>query len=103
MVLFYNPFTRKEHSNYPGIVVPLAPSSERRLSTLSHTSLVDTDKKPSPDGKSEKSVDRSENGIGPVPTSGPLTLEGLRAEVESDLAASGHDSAYDRMFPYCRP
>ena len=25
-----------------------------------------------------------------------LTIEALRAEVESDLAASGHDTAYDR-------
>lgn len=98
MVLLYNPFTRKEHSNYPGVVVPLAPSPERTPSTASHTSVVDTDKKPSPDEKSDRSLDRSETGIGPVPTSGPLTLESLRAEVENDLEASGHDSAYDRMF-----
>jgi hypothetical protein len=25
------------------------------------------------------------------------TIEGLRAEIDTDLAASGHDAAYDRM------
>ena len=101
MVLFYNPFTRKEQSNFPGVVVPLANAPERAPSPLQS----DTENKPNPDEKpnetpDEKSLDRSdrsENGVGPVP-GGPLTIEGLKAEVEEDVAASGHDSAYDRMF-----
>lgn len=37
-----------------------------------------------------------EKGIGSVPQCSSLTLEALRAEVESDIATSGLDTAYDR-------
>ena len=101
MVLFYNPFTRKEQSNFPGVVVPLANAPERSPSPLQSDSEIkpSPDEKPNdkPDEKSLDRSDRSENGVGPVPD-GPLTIEGLKAEVEEDIAASGHDSAYDRMF-----
>lgn len=110
MVVFYNPFTRREHANYPGVVVPLATSSERRLSTASRTSSPQREKKPNkpnPDEKTEdqtdqQSLDRSETGLGHVPTSGPLTLEALKAEVEADLTPVALESAYDRMFGYCQ-
>lgn len=101
MVLFYNPFTRKEQSNFPGVVVPLANAPERSPSPLQSDSEIkpSPDEKPNekPDEKSLDRSDRSENGVGPIPD-GPLTIEGLKAEVEEDIAASGHDSAYDRMF-----
>lgn len=103
MVLFYNPFTRKEQSNFPGVVVPLANAPERSPSPLQSDSEIkpSPDEKPNekPDEKSLDRSDRSENGVGPIPD-GPLTIEGLKAEVEGDIAASGHDSAYDRMFSY---
>ncbi|KAE8389029.1 major facilitator superfamily domain-containing protein [Aspergillus alliaceus] len=42
------------------------------------------------------SLDRQEKGVSPMSQFYTPTLEGLRAEVESPLAASGHDSVYNR-------
>lgn len=50
---------------------------------------------------SSNSLDRAssqEKGVSGPRADSTLTLEALRAEVESDIAASGHDSVYDRMF-----
>lgn len=107
MVMLYNPFTRKEHANYPGVVVPLAPSPERRLSTASRTSSPQREKKTDPDEKTtdqadQQSLDRSETGLGNVPTSGPLTLEALKAEVEADLSPAALESSYERTFWSCQ-
>ena len=82
--------------------MPLANAPERAPSPLQSDTEIkpnNPDEKPNekPDEKSLDRSDRSENGVGPVP-SGPLTIEGLKAEVEADVTASGHDSAYDRMF-----
>ena len=81
--------------------MPLANAPERAPSPLQSDTEIkpnNPDEKPNekPDEKSLDRSDRSENGVGPVP-SGPLTIEGLKAEVEADVTASGHDSAYDRM------
>lgn len=102
MLSIYNPFTRKEEANFPGVLVPLASAHAR---SPSPSSSQDPEKKPNPDEKSDdRTLNKSENGIGTVPQSGPLTVEGLKSEIEADLACSGHDSAYDRMFRSdCRP
>lgn len=77
--------------------MPLAPSSPER-SPSPQAFSTDPEKKDNPDEKSDgRSLDRSENGVGPVPVGGPLTIDALRAEVESDISTSGHDSTYDRM------
>jgi hypothetical protein len=44
----------------------------------------------------EKSSSQENGTAGPV-GSGPLTMEALRAEVEADIGASGHNTVYDRM------
>lgn len=79
--------------------MPLAPSSPERSPSPPQSISADPEKKPHPDEKSDdRSLDRSENGVSPVRAGGSLTIEALRAEVESDISASGHDSTYDRMF-----
>ncbi|KAH8423181.1 putative sugar transporter [Aspergillus melleus] len=93
---FSNPFQRHDHHNFPGVVIPLANAPSRSSPSPSPSPV---DKKLGPDEKADdRSFDHaaSEKGIGPVPEYTHLTLEALRAEVESDIAASGHDSAYDR-------
>ncbi|KAI9037738.1 putative sugar transporter [Aspergillus affinis] len=90
-----NPFQR-DHHNFPSVVIPLANAPSRSSPSPSPSSV---EKKFGPDEKAnDRSFDHvsSEKGIGPVPEYTHLTLEVLRAEVESDIAASGHDSAYDR-------
>ena len=86
----FNPFKR-DRQNFPGVVIPLADAP-------AHPSQP-TEKD---DKDSSKSLDRapsSENGVAGSHTStNHLTLEGLRAEIESDLATASHDSAYDRMY-----
>ncbi|PLB45605.1 MFS general substrate transporter [Aspergillus steynii IBT 23096] len=96
MQLLTNPFKRHDHRNFPGVVIPLANAPSRSSQSPSPTPV---EKKIGPDDKADdRSLDQaaSEKGIGPVPEYTHLTLEALRAEVESDIAASGHDSAYDR-------
>ena len=94
-----NPFRKHDH-DFPSVVVPLA---EAPAHIKPNPELEKTDR---PDDKTDdKSLDRapsSEAGVGPVPNYSSLTIEALRAEVESDVAASGKDTAYDRMF-WCFP
>ncbi|KAJ5389978.1 uncharacterized protein N7496_001046 [Penicillium cataractarum] len=81
----WTPF-KKDRQNFPGVVIPLADAP-------AHTPA-------NADEKADKSLDRapsSENGsAGSLREATHLTLEALRAEVESDMSTSGHDSVYDR-------
>lgn len=87
--------TNRDRRQFPEVVVPLAdaPAPEK---PISHPYA---EKKAVSDDDSNSSLDRAssqEKGT-VLPTSyTTLTLEALRAHVESDIAASGHDSVYDR-------
>ncbi|KAE8144425.1 major facilitator superfamily domain-containing protein [Aspergillus avenaceus] len=93
--MVFNPFRRHDH-DIPGVVVPL--SSAPAHSPTRPTS--EKEKKFDPDDNGDARSDRApseENGIATsLPDNAHLTLESLRSEVENDIAASGHDSAYDR-------
>jgi hypothetical protein len=80
MPFFVNPFSKNDLSEYPGVLIPLA----------------DAHQTPSGDDKKDDSSSVEERGTAHVGDNTSLTLEILIAEVESDVAASGHDSAYDR-------
>ncbi|KAJ5095700.1 hypothetical protein NUU61_005056 [Penicillium alfredii] len=94
----FNPFKR-DRQNFPGVVIPLAPSSENPPAYPGTE-----EKKVSPDDTPLKTLDRApsaENGAaashtGSQPDSSVLTLEQLRAEVDADVSTSGRDSVYDR-------
>ncbi|KAJ5377962.1 uncharacterized protein N7496_005371 [Penicillium cataractarum] len=76
-------FTNRDRRGFPEVVVPLASGSAPKTQ----------------DAGSNSSLDRAslqENGASGVHAGTTLTLEALRAEVESDIAASGHDTVYDR-------
>lgn len=79
MGFFVNPFKGNDANEFPDVIIPLADGT--------------------PTKKSEAGVDPGlqEKGVSP-PTGeySPLTLESLRSEVEADMVASGHDTAYDR-------
>ncbi|KAE8147553.1 MFS general substrate transporter [Aspergillus avenaceus] len=79
----------KDRTGFPEVVVPLAdaptpPNAEKMSGSDVESNANSLDKASS-----------QEKGAY-VPQGDVLTLEGLRAEVESALASSGHDSAYDR-------
>lgn len=77
--MFTNPFKTHDVSEFPDVVIPLAQAQR-------HNSITSKEKQ---DDSSRASSD------GPV-SSSALTVEALRAEVDSDVAAGGHDTAYDR-------
>ncbi|EAU32826.1 conserved hypothetical protein [Aspergillus terreus NIH2624] len=88
--------TNRDRRQFPEVVVPLAnaPAPEKPIPEPY------AEKKAISDDDSSSSLDRAssqEQGTVAVPTTyTTLTLEALRAQVESDVAASGHDSVYDR-------
>lgn len=97
-------FWRPDRTEFPGVVVPLAHSSAP--AAQSQCSPVDEKNATGSDNQSiSKSLSNSEKGVGiatslPDYSQGPMTIESLRAYVESDLVATGAgDTAYDRMFP----
>lgn len=87
-------FLWKDRQTFPGVVVPLADAPAPTYSD------PNAETKPNPDAKANlnslDSASSQENGASPVPRSNVLTMEGLRAEVESAVSASGVDSVYDR-------
>lgn len=92
----FNPF-KKDRQNFPGVVIPLSSAPAH-----SHPN-ADTEKKIDPSTEALKSLERapsSEDGsAGSLPDTSHLTIESLRAEIDADVVASGHDSVYDRMCP----
>lgn len=87
----------RNRRQFSEVVMPLASSN-----APSHSSPEsDADKKSVTDDGSNTSIERAscqEKGTAAVPAySTSLTLEELRAQVENEVSASGHDSVYDRM------
>lgn len=78
-LMFTNPFKKHDVSEFPNVVIPLA-QAQRRNSTTSK----------------EKTDDSSRASSDGVHSGSAMTIEDLRAEIDSDLAAGGHDTAYDR-------
>jgi hypothetical protein len=77
--------SNRERRGFPEVVVPLAHGSAPLR----------------PKDESDCSPDRAslqEKGASGAHSGTTLTLEALRAEVEDGIAATGHDTVYDRMF-----
>lgn len=85
-----NPFAKHDVSDFPGVLIPLH-QAERHPSVVS----AYDEKKFEAGADSPPSYD-SEGKPGVNANYSPTTLEGLRVEIDEDLAASGHDTAYDR-------
>lgn len=82
MHVFMNTFNKHDVSDFADVFEPLADAHR-------HPSVVVADEKHLP-----KDLSVSEEGAA-TPQS-VTTIASLRAEIVSDVAASGHDSAYDR-------
>ena len=98
MPSFKSLFTNTERRFYPEVVVPLARSPASAI----HESGGEKGGPPSDHAPGYSSAsDRGslqEKGVAAAPSSGGLTLEMLRAEVEEGVVAGGHDSIYDRTW-----
>lgn len=77
---------QRDRSQIPDVVIPLADAQNS-------IPLAEND------GESNvNSLDSQEKGAGIATDCSTLTLEALRAEVDSSVAASGHNTVYDRTF-----
>ncbi|KAL9044477.1 MAG: hypothetical protein Q9214_002384 [Letrouitia sp. 1 TL-2023] len=84
MPIFLNPFRKHDVSDFDGVFVPLE-NAQR------HPSVVAANEKKFGDkGFSDEKAPES------PPSYSAATIESLRAEIDLDLGASGHDTAYDR-------
>lgn len=104
MPLFVNPFKKHDVSEFPGVLVPLEQAAHRnsiaggggtRRASVASSALSRKNSEGKNDNDNEKHDD---SDSGDDVTVG-LTVEALRAEIESDLAASELNSSYDRMSP----
>jgi hypothetical protein len=80
-LIFTNPFKKHDASEFPGVVIPLEQAT--RHASVNSKEKHDEESRASSDG---------------VQSDGARTIESLRAEIDSDIAAGGHDTAYDREF-----
>lgn len=94
MPFFMNPFRKHDVSDFEGVYVPLANSQRHHSVIAAHN-----DRKGSltEDISDEKNDEKNiESPPSPDNSYSANTIEGLRAEIELDLSASGHDTSYDR-------
>ena len=86
MPVWINPFQQYDRRDFPDVLIP--------LSEVLHDSQ-EPQGAPTPNG-----IRFAKNGRGnTIPTdTNILTFEALRADVENDMAVSGHNTAYDRKF-----
>ncbi|KAI9719305.1 MAG: hypothetical protein M1812_003635 [Candelaria pacifica] len=90
MVFFMNPFAKHDVSDFPGVLIPLQQADR-------HASVVTAfDEKMKLEGGADSPTVDSEGKPGLDANYSPTTLEGLRVEIDEDIGASGHDTAYDR-------
>ncbi|KAL6713960.1 hypothetical protein ACLMJK_008454 [Lecanora helva] len=89
MPVFMNPFKKHDVSDFPDVYVPLGQAT-RHPSVVAHH---DQKNGSISEKKDEKLDDEAHS---PTNDYSAYTIDGLRAEIDMDLAASGHDSAYDR-------
>ena len=84
MPVFMNPFHKHDVAEFEGVYEPFGQGAR-------HPSVVAANEKKF--GEKEDIESDSKEG-----QYSSYTIEGLRAEIDSDVAASGHDSIYDRRF-----
>ncbi|KAK2775491.1 hypothetical protein FQN53_003121 [Emmonsiellopsis sp. PD_33] len=80
---FVNPFQNNDQDQFPGVLVPLSDARRPSVPDASKVEKTDAAEKGSASSQSDQQYSA-------------MTMEALRAEVESEIASSGHDTAYDR-------
>ena len=94
--MFMNPFKKHDVSDFPDTYVPLNQAQRHHSVVDSHGGNL-AGLAPGSTLDDKKSGDESPKaGAGAGGGIDDFTIENLRAEIDADLAASGHDTAYDR-------
>ena len=88
MPFFVNPFKKHDVSEFEGVLIPLEDAQRHPSVVAAHDEKLGT-----VNGvpKDEKGAEAGED----LSAYSAYTIEGLRAEIDSDVAASGHDTSYD--------
>lgn len=89
MPVFMNPFQKHDVSDFPDVYIPLAHADRHRAVVPDHDAKLGGSNKQDTDD----SVDSHRS---PSNEYSAYTIEGLKAEIDLDIAASGIDTAYDR-------
>lgn len=89
-MVFMNPFAKHTVDDFPGVLVPLGQSTRHPSVVATHENIKDLDAKTKDDLMISGSDNQFSNGYS------ANTLEGLRYEIDRDVAAGSHDTAYDR-------
>ena len=102
--IFMNPFKKHDVSEFENVYVPLAEAQRHKSVVAQHNDMkngtvIEEDgmvKKNPAVNPDEKDI---EAGTSPdiINPYSAYTIDGLRTEIDADIAASGHDSVYDRM------
>lgn len=95
------PFQKESVENYTGVLVPIS-QAKRHPSVISKAASYGW--RPSEDGSRKGSLSgKTDVGDGETgvlrTTSGtydPYTIDGIRAEIDSEAESGGHDTIYDR-------
>ncbi len=89
MPIFLNPFGKHDIDDFESVYVPLS------AAPINSTGASMEEKKQAPLNDSREDLDAGqESSLGSDKVG--LTIEQLRAEIDEDVAAGGHDTAYDR-------
>ena len=89
MPVFLNPFAKHDVSEFEGVYKPFEEAQR-------HPSVVAANEERF---SVKDDVEKHSKSSSDTPYTAN-TLEALKAEIDADIAASGHDSIYDRMFDY---
>lgn len=97
------PFKKYKLEDFDSVIIPLGsaqrhPSvvAENRRRASARTLVNEAEKGQGKPGSDNGSFDKEKSRRETDSDDAILTLESLRAEVDADVSASGHDSAYDR-------
>ncbi|TAQ90923.1 hypothetical protein B7494_g819 [Chlorociboria aeruginascens] len=92
-------FHKTSVDDYTGVLVPLSQASRHPTVAAEYArrQSADSDRGSGNTNKGKRRVEEGEETVLRTGSAGysPYTIEGLKAEVNEDLAASGHDTAYD--------
>lgn len=88
-MVFLNPFGKHDIEDFPDVFVPLALAPRRESFATKEKDRASSDSRVDSDPRDDTITHGSDRD-------GLLTLDQLRAEIDSDIAASGLDTAYDR-------
>ena len=89
MGFFTNPFAKNDNVNYDHVLVPLT-EVNRHASVLQKAEIRRFSIATAGSDKDKSAEDVAEEAA-----YSPYTIEGLRFEIEEDVATSGHDTVYD--------